>query len=71
MGSVYKRTELIRRPLRAELEANFKSCITSSFDEVRLAMDGLVAEVYRLQDQVASLQEEVASLHAEREGSVV
>ena len=68
--AAYRRTEFIRRPLRAELEANFKTCVASSFDEVRIAMDGLVAEVYRLQDQVTSLREEVASLHAERESLV-
>ena len=69
--AVYRRTEFIRRPLRAELEANFKNCVTESFDEVRVAIDGLVAEVYRLQDQVTSLQAEVASLHEEREGTAV
>lgn len=69
LRAAYRRTEPLRRPIRAELEANFKTCVSSSFDEVRLAMDGLVAEVYRLQDQVESLRAEVARLNDDRDRS--
>ena len=62
--AAYRRTEFIRRPFRAELEAGLKSCVAGSFDEVRLVMEDLVAEVYRLQDQVSALKTEVASLRA-------
>jgi hypothetical protein len=62
--AAYGRTEFIRRPLREELEANLKACVSGSFDEVRMVMDDLVAEVCRLQNQVADLSVEVARLNA-------
>ena len=67
LKAIYARTEFLRRPVRKELEILFKGCVSSSFDEVRLAMEDLVLEVYRLQDEVAGLREEVARL---REGEV-
>jgi hypothetical protein len=65
LKAIYARTEFLRRPIRKELEVLFKACVSSSFDEVRLVMEDLVLEVYRLQDEVAGLREEVARL---REG---
>jgi hypothetical protein len=58
----YRRTEFLRRPMRKELETLFKGCVASSFDEVRLVMEDLVLELYRLQDEVADLKDEVARL---------
>ena len=63
LRALYRRTEFIRRPLREELEANLKTCVAGSFDEVRLVMEDLVAEVYRLQHQVAELRDEVSRLN--------
>ena len=63
---LYRRTESLRRLLLAEFEANFRTCFASSFEEVRLSLDGLVAEVYRLQAQVEELREETARLRLER-----
>lgn len=60
--AVYRRTEFLRRPMRKELEVLFKGCVASSFDEVRLVMEDLVLELYRLQDEVAGLKDEVARL---------
>jgi hypothetical protein len=65
LKAIYARTEFLRRPIRNELAGLFKACVSSSFDEVRLVMEDLVLEVYRLQDEVAGLREEVARL---REG---
>jgi hypothetical protein len=62
MRAVYRKTEFIRRPIRAELEAGLKTCVAGSFEEVRVVMDDLVSEVYRLQNQVADLRAEVATL---------
>ncbi|HEY2156073.1 MAG TPA: hypothetical protein VGH33_10620 [Isosphaeraceae bacterium] len=62
LKAIYARTEFLRRPVRKELEILFKGCVSSSFDEVRLVMEDLVLEVYRLQDEVAGLREEVARL---------
>jgi hypothetical protein len=62
MRAVYRRTEFIRRPIRAELEAGLKACVAGSFEEVRVVMDDLVSEVYRLQNQVADLRAEVTTL---------
>ncbi len=66
LKAIYARTEFLRRPVRKELEVLFKGCVSSSFEEVRLVMEDLVHEVYRLQDEVAGLREEVARL---REGA--
>lgn len=62
LRALYRRTEPLRRPMHRELETLFKACVASSFDEVRLVMEDLVLEVYRLQDEVAGLREEVARL---------
>lgn len=62
LKAVYRRTEFLRRPMRNELEVLFKGCVASSFDEVRLVMEDLVLELYRLQDEVAGLKDEVARL---------
>ena len=62
--AAYQKTESIRRPIREELEANLRTCVSGSFAEVRLVMDDLVAEVYRLQNQVSELSIEVARLNA-------
>ena len=62
LRALYRRTEFLRRPMRNELEALFKGCVASSFDEVRLVMEDLVLELYRLQDEVAGLKQEVARL---------
>ncbi len=67
LKAIYARTDFFRRPIRKELEVLFKGCVSSSFDEVRLVMEDLVLEVYRLQDEVAGLREEVARLR-ENEG---
>ena len=65
LKAIYRRTEFLRRPMRKELEALFKGCVASSFDEVRLVMEDLVLELYRLQDEVANLKDEVARLRDE------
>lgn len=65
LRAIYRRTEFLRRPMRKELEVLFKGCVASSFDEVRLVMEDLVLELYRLQDEVSGLKDEVARL---REG---
>jgi predicted nucleic acid-binding Zn-ribbon protein len=62
LKAIYARTEFLRRPMRKELETLFKGCVASSFDEVRLVMEDLVLELYRLQDEVAALRGEVAEL---------
>jgi hypothetical protein len=62
LRALYRRTEFIRRPLRAELEALFKGCVATSFDEVRVVMEDLVIEVYWLRDEIDALKEEVALL---------
>jgi hypothetical protein len=62
LKAIYARTEFLRSPIRKELEVLFKGCVSSSFDEVRLVMEDLVLEVYRLQDEVTGLREEVARL---------
>ena len=62
LRALYRRAEFLRRPMRKELEVLFKGCVASSFDEVRLVMEDLVLELYRLQDEVAGLREEVAQL---------
>jgi len=64
--ALYARSEFIRRPIREELEANFRACVASSFDEVRVVMDDLVAEVYRLQAQVGDLRAGVETLREEQ-----
>jgi hypothetical protein len=65
LKAIYRRTEFLRRPIHAEFERSFKSCVSTSFDDVRVAMEDLVTEVYRLQAQVVELKDEVARL---REG---
>jgi hypothetical protein len=69
LKAIYRRTEFLRRPMRKELEVLFKGCVASSFDEVRLVMEDLVLELYRLQDEVAGLKEEVARLRDGDEAS--
>ncbi len=71
LRNLYQRTEFIRRPIRAELEANLKTCVAGSFEEVRMVMDDLVTEVYRLQHQVAELKDEIAELKASDTSSLV
>ena len=65
LKAIYRRTEFLRRPMRNELEVLFKGCVASSFDEVRLVMEDLVLELYRLQDEVAGLKDEVARLRGD------
>jgi hypothetical protein len=67
LKALFARTEFLRRPLRNELESLFKGCVATSFDEVRLVVEDLVLEVYRLQDEVAGLREEVARLREDRD----
>lgn len=62
LRAVYRRTGFLRRPIRKEFEALFKGCVAASFDEVRLVMEDLVVEVYRLQDEVSGLKDEIARL---------
>jgi hypothetical protein len=63
--AVYRRMEFIRAPIRAEFSDQFKQCISVSFDDVRVAMEDLVGEVFRLQEQVAELRAEVIQLREE------
>ena len=65
LKAIYRRTEFLRAPIRAEFETSFKTCISASFDDVRVAMEDLVTEVYRLQLQVVELKDEVAQLRQE------
>jgi len=70
LKALYRRTEFLRAPIRAEFETSFKGCVSASFDDVRVAMEDLVTEVYRLQAQVVELKDEVARLRqGERERS--
>jgi len=69
--ALFRRMGFLLRPLRSELEANLKVCVAGSFDEVRLVMDDLVAEVYRLQRQVADLKDDLARLNEARDQEFV
>ena len=62
LKSIYGRTEFLRTPIRAELQSTLKVCVDHSFDEVRVVLEDLVREVYRLQNEVASLKSEVSRL---------
>jgi uncharacterized protein involved in exopolysaccharide biosynthesis len=65
----YARTEFIRRPMRAELQAEMRSSVSGTFEEVRVVLEDLVTEVYRLQRQVSELQDEVARLRDPNEST--
>ncbi len=69
--ALFRRMGFILRPLRNELEANLKICVAGSFDEVRVVLDDLVVEVYRLEQHVLDLRDEVARLNEARDQEIV